>query len=193
LGVPIPLYFSTVRSGLRNLQPDVYRLTVADLERTLRTAEHLAESRVQDAEAEVAPLRADTEQAAVEILSDVNYYVNLELTYLWGFAIWRLQALFEGMLGQSVLPPGTRVPIGLRRKLLAVRAAGFILSDDDFQELLAWAELRNQLSHDPPTHYGSYRLQRDDAREYADLVSGLLRRWVNFEAISPYHPSFPAI
>jgi hypothetical protein len=179
---------SLMRPELRKSTGDVYRLTVSDIERTLGLAARLAASHSEKVERSLATLRSDPSQAAIEIISDEAHYANLDIAYIWTFALWRLQAVFEGIIGQSFLPLTGKPLVGLRRKLSALKEAGFPLDATDEDALFEWAELRNRLSHEPPYFYHGVRLQRADVAEYAELVSRLVVQWSGGEQLPVYHP-----
>lgn len=178
-----------MRPELRSPASDVYRLSLRDVERTLDLAERLTASHAEKTERALASLRKDPSQAAIEIVSDEAHYANLDIAYLWTFALWRLQAIFEGIIAQSFLPPSPSPLLGLRRKLRALKDAGLDLSIDEENALLAWAELRNRLSHEPPYFYHGVWLTQSDVEEYAQLISLLVYRWSNGKELPVYHPS----
>jgi hypothetical protein len=137
-------------------------------------------------EAELAGLRNDPE--AVEIVADVAYYSNMEISYLWAFTLWRLQAVFEGIITQSFLPRESPRIVGLAAKLRAVKAAGFALRDVDERALLDWAKLRNRLSHRPEWYYHEVWVLPEDAKEYLQLVKRILHAWKGGGDFLPYAP-----
>jgi len=181
-----------MRSELRTHAGDVYRLSLRDVERTLDLADRLVTSHVEKVERGLAVLRNDPSQAAIEIVSDEAHYANLDIAYIWTFALWRLQAVFEGIISQSFLPLTPKPLVGLRRKLSALKDAGFSVPIADEDAVSQWAELRNRLSHEPPYFYHGVWLERGDVEEYARLVVRLVTQWSESKELPVYHPRFVA-
>jgi len=134
-------------------------------------ADRLTESHAFKMNHSLSGLRDDAE--ASEIVDDVAYYANLDITYIWTFTLWRIQAVFEGIISQSLLPLSSHRPLGLKRKLKALKAAGYAIAHDDEEQLLEWAKLRNRFSHRPEWYYHATRIWREDVAEYASLVTRL--------------------
>lgn len=117
-------------------------------------------------------------EEADDMLDDDLYYAAVEADYLWHFCLWRLQAVFEGLIVYTFLTEPARSGLtGLRKKLHAVRSAGYSLSDEEYDELISWGRVRNALSHAPPEQYRPGLLGREDIQEYQDLVTRLCETW----------------
>ncbi len=115
----------------------------------------------------------------IEIESDLAYYIYMDNLFLWQFALWRLQGLFEAVItSQFVNTTNPNKLIGLKSKLLALTTKGYTLNDCEFNELIDWAKLRNALSHAPPEEYSPINLYREDVVEYQNLVKSLYSRWL---------------
>ena len=66
---------------------------------------------------------------------------------------------------------------GLRAKLDALKKEGYSVTDDEYDELIEWADVRNMLSHAPPEQYRPGPLLEQDVEEYKLLVERLMRNW----------------
>jgi hypothetical protein len=131
---------------------------------------------------EAERVRASQPEHADDILDDVGYYTYVEAQYLWQFCLWRMQGILEAVICNRLLPkdkPGSRrARSKLGARLDAVRAAGYTISEAESTELLAWAALRNALSHAPPEQYRPGPLAEEDVVEYRRLVGELIERWL---------------
>lgn len=170
-----------MRPELRKVSEDdywVYGLGETDFDFTLELARRLISSRSAAYMQEAARVRAAQPDLADDILDDEAYYTAVDADYVWHFALWRLQAIFEGLIAYTFLDGRSgRSLIGLKTKLEAMRAAGFELRDSEFDELLAWGRLRNALSHAPPERYRPGPLTEGDVVEYRELVGRLCATW----------------
>jgi hypothetical protein len=171
-----------MRAELRGIDEDdwwVYGLGVDDLDYTLEIARELIADTQTAHAARGDQLRRDDPENAAEILDDLGYYAVVRTAYLWHFCLWRLQAILEGLIVYKFVPraPAPRRLVGLQAKLIAARAAGLVLNQDEEDELLRWGRLRNALSHAPPERVRPGPLREDDVIEYHALVRGLVQRW----------------
>lgn len=113
-----------------------------------------------------------------EAISDLRYYNYIEKGLLWSFALWRIQGMFEALMVTHYLPSRpTRSLIGLRSKLTALTAAGYVTLPEHKAELESWSTLRNLLSHMPPEHYRPVAVDRQDIEEYVELLNEICSRW----------------
>ena len=111
-------------------------------------------------------------------MDDIAYYTYIDAQYVWHFCLWRLQAILEGMIVYTFLPSKpSKSLIGLKAKLDAMRDAGYSLKQNDYDELIAWGNLRNALSHAPPEQYRPGPLKEDDIIEYKSLVESICQQW----------------
>lgn len=118
------------------------------------------------------------EEAHMEVSSDLHYYNYIEKGLLWSFALWRLQGMFEALLISYYLPTKPSKPlIGLRSKLTAITAAGYVTSAEHEAELVEWGNLRNLLSHMPPEQYHPIAVDREDIDEYVDILKTVCESW----------------
>jgi hypothetical protein len=166
-----------MRPELLDRPASAYRLTELDFVKSQELAEALTKSHAFRIEAELAGLRDNPDQTAAEIVDDIAYYANLEISYVWAYTLWRLQAVFEGIISQSLLPRSAKPTIGFAAKLKALKAAGFALSSEDERALVEWSRVRNRLSHLPEWYYHAVWIQREDIQEYATLVLRILGGW----------------
>jgi hypothetical protein len=104
------------------------------------------------------------------VADDIHYYAFKESFLIWHFCLWRLQAILEGIITGRFLNSqlNKKLP-GIKAKLDALRQAGYAVHEVDYNELLEWAKIRNQLSHCPPSHYGDSMLNESDVEEYYRL------------------------
>ncbi len=170
-----------MRAELRDLSERdywVYGVSERDLEHTLRLAQSLVQTHFEAYRREEARVKAEQPELAADILDDVAYYTYIDAQYVWQFCLWRLQGILEGMIVHTFLRERRSKPFaGLRAKLDAMRAVGFSVQEADYDELLAWAVLRNALSHAPPEQARPGPLQEADVVEYRDLVVRVVREW----------------
>lgn len=163
---------------MKNANWHVYGLCEADFDYTVNMVEALATCRMTAARQETKELEDDPSDEAGEILSDVRYYAWIETQYLWHFCLWRLQAIFEGIISKQFLKLDTDDKLlGLKAKLSALRSAGFALSQETHDELILWANLRNALSHSPPEQFRPVEIDRGDIDEYLALLKSLVANW----------------
>jgi len=165
-----------VREELKNFDWHGYGLGISDLNYTISIVQNVLEERKQLVEERWARLREESPDIADDIMDDVAYYTWVENQYLWTFCLWRLQAIFEGILTKDILQDVGRLP-GLRAKLAAVSRAGYSVDTELERELIEWAELRNALSHCPPEQFRPACLEEGDLLEYRDLLVGVLGAW----------------
>jgi len=114
-----------------------------------------------------------------EITSDNAHYNWVDCQYLWHFCLWRLQAIFEGIIKYSFLRNVSERLVGLKSKLDKMIELGYSIDKKDYDELLCWANLRNSFSHAPPEQYRPVPLDESDVNEYKDLVLKLCLKWRN--------------
>ena len=172
-----------MRPELRDLSEDqywVYGVKESDIPYTLELVQDFIETSQEDLSRKIGEIQArdEDEQTVAEIESDVAHYTWVNEQYLWQFCLWRLQGIFEALIVYTYLPneKGRRLP-GLKAKLNAAKAAGFLLSEADEKELLRWNNLRNAVSHAPPEQYRPIPFEEDDLKEYAALLHRVLGRW----------------
>lgn len=109
-----------------------------------------------------------------EIVSDYAHYLYVDTQYLWHFCIWRFQGIFEGIITGILGDLPQRKLIGLKAKLDAVRNNGLRISDADYEECLAWARLRNALSHAPPEQYRPVEILETDITSFKELLTRIV-------------------
>ena len=156
----------------------VYGLSVEDIDYTLDLATRLVASHVAAYDARATRVRAENPEQADDILDDFAHYTHVEAGYVWHYSLWRLQAVFEGLLVHHFLK-GRKVSNrgGVGKKLDAMISAGYEVRPADREALLAWAQLRNSLSHAPPERFRPGSLCEADVIEYAGLLRRLCSGW----------------
>lgn len=167
-----------MRDELKNLDYHVYGLSELDFDYFFDVVRRLEDAHRSRTEESIAPLRTDPE--AIEVVADASYYAWVDTVYLWEYALWRMQGIFEAVIATAFLSEHASKPAhlgGLRARLKALRAAGYSISPQDEGELLNWAALRNALSHSPTEPYRPVRLTESDLREYRGLVVRLCAEW----------------
>jgi len=162
----------------------VYGLSIEDFDYTFRIADDFAGARRELLEQYEQRVRREQPDEADAVLDDMYYYTWIETQYLWHFCLWRLQAILEGIISHTMLDASVRRVRGLRARLDALREAGYTLPDDEYEELLAWATLRNALSHAPPERYRPGPLTKEDVMEYKELCQQLCEGWMAEQAAS---------
>ena len=165
-----------MRADLKHPPAPVYGLCESDFDYVLRLAKKVVESHRSLSRSQTEGLLGDS--TGGEIASDIRHYAYIETVFLWEYALWRLQGVLEGLITTVFLPPmGEKPLLGLEAKLKAMETAGFTIEPEDRRELLAWAGLRNAISHEPPERYRPIGLQEQDIQEYADLLRMQCKRW----------------
>ena len=158
----------------------VYGLSDSDLDYTVRIVETMVENNQKDLKVRLAQAQKKypEEDVFCEVQSDLAHYAWVDEQYLWHFCLWRLQGIFEAMIIHSLLPESPKRRLfGLRAKLEAAASSGFVLSAEDYEELMLWADLRNALSHAPPEQYRPIPIGREDIAEYLELIKSILAKW----------------
>jgi hypothetical protein len=178
-----------MRKELQQLDYYVYGLSENDIDYILELVQRVRDAHIGRTQDRIAPFRDDPE--AIEAIDDEAYYTYLDTVFLWEYALWRLQGVFEGLITTVFLPQGPRKHLpGLRAKLEAMRKAGYSVSDARFTALLEWATLRNALSHSPPEQYRPMWIEEQDLLEYASLLREVCRHWRNEKV--DLEPELPA-
>ncbi len=158
----------------------VYGLTLSDYEYTIHLAREYVDAKTKAYLQYAEKVRAEEPELANDILDDIAYYNYTDTEYVWHFCLWRLQGVFEGIIVYKLLrDKRAENLLGLKAKLRAAHHAGFDISDEDHDELLAWAELRNVLSHAPPEQYRPGPLCESDVLEYLELLKRISARWLD--------------
>lgn len=172
-----------MRETLKNISESdywVYGLSEDDYDYTVRLAKEFVEAKTTLFKQKSERVRIEQPEEADDILDDVAYYTHTDNEYIWHFCLWRLQAIFEGILVHKLLrdQKAERL-LGLKAKLDAIRAAGYPLSDQNYDDLISWGKLRNALSHAPPEQYRPGPLRDADVFEYKALVKRLTKAWLD--------------
>jgi hypothetical protein len=170
-----------MRSELRGLAESdywLYGLSEEDFGYTLDLALRFVAARRRAYETYAAAVRLEQPESADDILDDVAHYTWVDMQYLWHFSLWRLQAILEGLIVHTFLKNASSGRLlGLKAKLDAMMNAGFRLESRDYEDLLAWAQLRNAFSHAPPEQYRPGPLTEADVREYLELANRVCTTW----------------
>jgi hypothetical protein len=170
-----------VRPELLQPYERVYPLSEYDFDRTVDLCARLARSHRVAESATLASLAGDDSQAAIEIISDVQFYALRDSLYVWHYGLLRCHAIFEALIGEVFLAPGGSVPRGLTARLAEMDRRGFRLAADDKGELDQWYRLRNELAHDVPDHIHGSRLTEEDLDEFVGLLKRIIGTWSDWQ------------
>lgn len=157
-----------MREELKNFQWHIYGLSKEDFGYTLRLVNEIIEDRENQLMQQINNLQEKNE----EVIDDMAYYNYIDNLFLWTFALWRLQGIFEGILQQEYFP--TQRLVGLKAKLNFIIGQGYVINQIEFDQLLEWGNLRNALSHFPPEQFRPLNLNEKDVKEYIDLLESVL-------------------
>ena len=109
-------------------------------------------------------------------MDDVAYYTYMDNQFLWQFALWRLQGLFEAAIVHKLINNKSAKLMGFKQLLIEIQK-NYSITKKEIQELLLWANVRNSISHSPPEQHGSIVVTEEDIIEYLTLVKKLYIRW----------------
>ena len=157
----------------------VYGITESDFDYTISLVRNLIQARSEQYERKAESVRASSDHAD-DVLDDVAYYKNTENLYLWQFSLWRLQGLIEAVIShQLIIKQCTKKLFGLKHKLNELKRCGYTVEQDEIDELLLWASLRNAISHAPPEQHRPVIMGEADIVEYCEFIRSLYVRWKN--------------
>ena len=166
-----------MRPELKKADWHVYGLSIYDYDYTLRLVKEIIEDRKQQLKIKIDNIKVYDEQGNIvdnssdgvgEVISDISYYNFIDNLYLWHFALWRLQGIFEGILQQEFFPE--KKLQGLKSKLDYVRSLKYSIEKEVYEELIEWAKLRNAFSHFPPEQFRPSSFGEEDINEYLELI-----------------------
>lgn len=156
----------------------VYGLNERDFNFTLRLTNDIIKAIKSNYKVIEKKVYAKKPDLAEDILDDIAYYTYLDTIFVLHFCLWRLQAVFEGILYFTFIKPlFDKNLVGLSTKLKKARSLGYTLSESEFDELLRWGNLRNILSHAPPEEFRPIHLTKKDVLEYKKLILKFCKRW----------------
>jgi hypothetical protein len=180
-----------MRKELKEFNWHVYGLNCSDLDYTIGLIDEIISDRQGQLKVKTDSIECYDESGKLvdistgigdEAIDDIHYYNYIENLFLWHFALWRLQGIFEGILKQEFFPDKNLM--GLLAKMQFVRELGFTIDEGDFQELVNWGKLRNALSHFPPEQYRPIEINQNDLVEYSDLVKKVIRGLLREKALA---------
>jgi hypothetical protein len=173
-----------MREELLNFDWHIYNLSDSDYDYTIELIDRIISDRKKQIDRTIKQIELKNKKSKSpykddtgEEISDVRYYSYMDEQFLWEFALWRLQGVFEGILSQNFIQ--TTKAFGLKAKLDALRKADIVLDSNDYNELLSWAKLRNALSHLPPEQFRPSNLIRSDLIEYSELLKRVTKHLVS--------------
>ena len=170
-----------MREQLKNLTEKeywVYGITERDFDHAVDLVREMIEARNEQLQNLKNRVQTESPDLAAEILDDVIYYRYTDNQYLWQFSLWRLQGLIEAVISHQLIGDNhNQSLIGLKSKLEKLKTLGYSIEENEIDELLIWAKLRNALSHAPPEQYRPAPLCEEDIIEYKQIVKGLYVRW----------------
>lgn len=158
----------------------VYGIREDDFHHAVRLVKEMIQARYEQYKRKEGKVRLESPDIADDILDDVAYYSYTDNQYLWHFALWRLQGLLEAVIVHQLIDDEKCMQLtGLKAKLYALRKVGrYSVSEDEINELMLWAKLRNAISHAPPEQYRPSPLGEEDVIEYQQLVLRFYSRWI---------------
>lgn len=170
-----------MREQLRGLTEKdywVYGITESDFDHSISLVREMIDARNEQYQRKAQKIREiNDEEIADEILDDVGYYIYTDNQYLWQFALWRLQGLIEAVIAHQLI--ASKKLFGLKSKLEALKKNGYTIEQEEINELILWANLRNAISHAPPEQYRPTPIMEEDILEYHEFVKKLYIRWQN--------------
>ena len=146
---------------------------IRDFDHTFQVAKKLDTEKLEGVMRRQAELEKEKPDLVDDIMDDILWYSFLESFLIWHFGLWRLQAIFEGYVVKNFLDDNYKNG-GLAKKLKGLREKGFKVSDNDFNELIEWGQIRNGLSHFPPSTYMNGILEENDVKEYLTLCKRII-------------------
>ena len=157
----------------------VYGITEHDFYHAVELVEEMIEARTEQWKSYERKVREESPHIADDILDDPAYYRYTDEQFLWTFSLWRLQGLIEAVITYQLLElTKAKRFYGFKAKLKTLRKAGFTLSDNEYDELIHWANLRNALTHAPPEVFRPVPLMETDVIEYREVLVKLYLRWI---------------
>lgn len=164
--------------GLTEKDYWVYGINESDFDHAISLIKEMIQARIEQYQKEATKIREEQPDVADDILDDVAYYNYTDNQYLWQFALWRLQGLIEAVITHQLIDiKGSKKLFGLKSKLEALKNNGYSINQDEIDELILWANLRNAISHAPPEQYRPTPLGEEDIMEYYSFIKGLYLRW----------------
>ena len=171
-----------MRDNLKNLTEKdywIYGISESDFDHTVTLVGDLIDARSEQYQMKARQVRRESPDVADDILDDVAYYTCIDNQFLWQFALWRLQGLMESVITYQLIKENGNKLFGLNKKLKALKKKGYSLSNEEYEELLRWAKLRNVISHAPPEQIKPAPIGEQDIVEYCFFVKKLYARWIS--------------
>jgi hypothetical protein len=162
-----------MRTELRKILEYDFGYSIRDFDHAFQVAKKLDKEKFDGVMRRQAELEKEQPDLVDDIMDDIHWYSFLETFLIWHFALWRLQAIFEGYIVKNLLGDDYKTG-GLAKKLKALRQKGFEVSDKDFNELIEWGQIRNALSHFPTSAYTDGILEENDVQEYLTLCKRIV-------------------
>ncbi len=165
-----------MRDQLKKFDWHIYGLSLRDLDEAVDIVRRIRDEKTAYLDEQYKKAIIEVPDIAHDVMDDTIYYSLLDVQFLWAYCLWRLQAIFEGIIVSRLLSKQS-IKGGLTAKLRALESAGYSLTGPEKAELLDWARLRNALSHMPPEAYTPAGIGEDDVVEYAKLLRRILVSW----------------
>ena len=157
-----------MRTELRKIIEFDFGYSIRDFDHTFQVTKKLDKERFEAVMKRQTEIEKEQPDLVDDIMDDIHWYSFLESFLIWHFGLWRLQAIFEGYVVKTFLDDNFKSG-GLAKKLKGLREKGYSISDKDFNELIEWGQIRNALSHFPPSAYSHGILNEGDVEEYLNL------------------------
>ena len=155
----------------------VYGLKKEDLDYTLRLTKDMINASREVLDQKARKIKQENTEMVEDIMDDYTYYNYIDIQYMWHFCLWRLQAIFEGMIVTKFLSHKDKKLFGLSSELKAMKEEGYTLDSKHYQQIMEWAKLRNTLSHQPPEQYRPIFMKEENIKEYVDLLKSVIEIW----------------
>ena len=172
-----------MRDYLKNLTEKdywVYGISEHDFDHVVELVREMIDARSEQYERYAKQVREKDPDVADELLDDVEYYRFTDNQYLWQFALLRLQGLIEAVITYQLIKKEKMIQLpGLKSKLTVLKKQGYSVSNEEFEELLLWAKLRNAISHAPPEQFRPVFITEQDIVEYSVFLKNLCVRWLS--------------
>lgn len=169
-----------MRDELKHLTQEDYwvrGINKRDFHHSVGLVKDMIQARKESFDREIAFLRSknpDLSTSTINSNAERNEEGN---SYLWQFALMRLQEQFEAILKYKLLSQSKKHHSGFGSILKDIKGLGVTISKAEENELQLWARLRNCFTHAPPEAYLAVPLLEKDVEEYAALLISLYCRW----------------
>jgi len=152
----------------------IYKLSPKDMDSIIELVSEIVDERTNEIDKLEEKLIREKSDIVDDIMDGLRPHNFWRHNFLWESCVWRLQGIFEGILDERFLSNHRRYK-GLRDRLNELKKAGFEI--DQELKLIEWANLRNELSHNPPKQINGHGalLGKDDIVKFREFLVDILR------------------